>query len=176
MINIKANIGKALQALDRAGHLESELSSLLTQVINAFKREVQLNIETQGATFESKWKPASKWIIAKKGSSKLFEGAQHRVRVRNAPGRAEIIFDSPGDWTLTQHQGGFYKFPTGEFVTLDLKNPSVLGVTNTKFSFLSHRESRVPPRRMWPQQARAKKSATPIVEAWAKAQEKRIVA
>jgi hypothetical protein len=175
MINIFVNNSKAKAALDKAMTLEGALSSLLTLLIGQFQRQVKANLASQGREF-GQWETASKWIIAKKGSSKLFEGVQERVRVRNAPGRAEVVFDSPGEWTLTQHQGGFFKLPTGNLVTLDLKAPLVLGVTNSKFSFISKRESRVPPRRMWPTDKGATQSAKPLVEQWAKALEARIAA
>lgn len=175
MINIHVNNSKAKEALDKAMNLEGALSSLLSMVIAQFQRQVKSNISRQGGDF-GQWEPASKWIVAKKGSSRLFEGIQERVRIRNAPGRAEVVFDSPGEWTLTQHQGGFFVLPSGNLVTLDLKAPLVLGVTNSKFSFISKRESRVPPRRMWPTDKSAQASAQPLVEQWAKALEARLTA
>jgi hypothetical protein len=154
-------------ALERAANLSTALSSLLSQVAANFQREVQTNIEGQGSEY-GKWREGSKWFFAKKGLSRMFEGQENNVRVRNAPGRSEVVFQSPGDWTLTLHQHGFTEPPSGAIVDLDLKMPGILGIARSKFSFVSLRASTVPPRRMWPEDSQATRTATPLVEQWAK--------
>ena len=172
MVTIRANIGKAKLALERGMHLEGELSSLLSLLSESFQRQVRSNLEGQGREF-GEWKGASKWIVAKKGTSKLFQGIQERVRVRHSPTRSEVVFASPGNWSLTQHQDGFTVPPSGQLVTLDLRAPHILGVKGNKFSFISKRGSKVPGRRMWPTQTRARQRAIPLVDQWAKKLEAR---
>jgi len=174
-MDITVQSSKAQAALDKAMNLSGALSSLLSLVIKGFQDQVKKNLRDQGSEY-GKWEPASKWITAKKGTSKLFEGADQYVRVRNAPGRSEVVFDSPGNWTLTEHQSGFTVPPTGRIVVLDLKAPAVIGATGSRFAFISRRPSKVPARRMWPTDNKAKETAEPLVIRWAKALEASIAA
>lgn len=173
--NIQVQDDKAKRALERALNMHGALSSLLALVAADFQQEVQKNLNTQGGVY-GRWVPASKWIVAKEGRSKLFPDAAERIRVQATPSRAAVVFDAPGNYTLTQHQDGFTIPPTGTRITLDLKQPSALGITRSKFSFVSTRPSRVPPRRMWPTDQAAKKTAEPLVVQWAKRLEQELVA
>lgn len=174
-MDIRVNSNRALAALKRTDDIGGAINSLLLLVLNTFREQVRQNLETQGDAF-GKWQPASKWTVAKKGSSKLFAGKQENIRIRNAPGRGEVVFVSPGNWTLTQHQEGFTVPPTGELVTLDLKNPGAVGAKSSKFSFISRRPSVVPARRMWPTEKKAVATAEPLITRWVKALEAGIAA
>ena len=174
-MEIQVTNAKALASLQRAMNLDGVLSSLLALVIAGLQGQVKSNMQEQGGEF-GKWAPASKWIVAKKGSSKLFAGMESHVRVRNAPGRSEVVFDSPGEWTLTQHQQGFTKEPTNTLVSIDVVNPAAVGRSKSPVVFWSRRPTVVPPRRMWPTAEIAKSKAEPLVEQWCRALEASLAA
>jgi hypothetical protein len=167
VINIHVNDQRAKQALQRLLNMKGAISSLLALVAANFQQEVQKNANEQGSQY-GRWVPASKWIIAKEGRSKLFPDVAERIRVRANPERAEVVFQGLEDWTLTQHEKGFTTPPSGTIVTLDLKQPAALGWNKSKFSFFSRNPSRVPARKFWPTDEKAKKTAQPLIAQWAK--------
>lgn len=118
------------------------------------------------------WDPVSKWIRAKKNSRKPLVGVWRYVKNKSITGvgggKLYLLFESPGDWTLTQHHDGFVNKPTGNRVTIPIVNPRPLGLkAGTKsFSFIDRRGSVVPARKAWPSEDEALKIIIPEITPW----------
>lgn len=126
------------------------LARLMRQYGQLMVRMVKENIRTQGDTFGSKWRPASKWIVAKKARHSVLLEAIPNVKFQAYSGSVRVFFASPGEWSLTQHHQGFTVPPSGHRETFALRRPSVLGKKTNTFSFISRKPSVVPARRIWP--------------------------
>lgn len=145
-----------------------ELTALIKELTIALRDNVRSNIQTQGQRFDAPWKPSSKWFQAKKGgNSKMFAGQEKNVEANVGPDKGAVAFRGANEWDLTKHDKGFTEPPTGEVVTILLREPAALGVSKSKFTFKSVRPSVVPARRMWPTTAQADGIATPLIESWA---------
>lgn len=151
--------------------IDRNLPSLLREISSALRDDVRKRIITSdGGT----WKPPSKWIRAKKNSRKALAGMQKFVRSRVLQRSAEVYFDSPGDWTLTQHEKGFVNkligpkdMAIGSRVILNIINPRPLGLPSPgSFSFVPQEPGITPARRIWTNEAEAYGIAEPLVSRW----------
>lgn len=174
-MEIRIPKARATQALlnGLSRDVEQALPSVLRDVSTALRENVRRRIVTQdGAT----WKPVSKWIRAKKNARKPLAGMQNRVKSRVLGSRrAEVFFESPGNWTLTQHHDGFPQPQVGPEdayvnprVVLDIVNPRPLGLNASgKFAFVPWRQWSTPARRIWTSETEAVAIAEPLVARWA---------
>lgn len=136
---------------------------LWMQVGPELRDDIINRIETQDA---GRWAPASKWVLAKKNTSKALQGEGIRMQW-NGMGPKMKVF-SRAKYQMDDHHQGFTVPPSGQRVTIQLKNPSALGLpANAKaFSFLSKRGSDVPARKIWPTEAEVIGIVHPKVEPW----------
>jgi hypothetical protein len=130
---------------------------------------LKANVRTRLATADGgRWAKPSRWIKAKKNSRKVLNGLGQRIRSRYTQQALNIYFESPGDWTLTQHHDGFTVPPEGRHVLIPIKNPRPLGLSSgTKwFTFFHGKPSVVPARKVWPSEVEAEAIVVPIASAW----------
>jgi len=154
--------------------VEQALPSALRDVSIALRENVRRRIVTNdGGT----WRPVSKWIRAKKNARKPLAGMQNRVKSRVfGSRRAEVFFESPGEWTLTQHHEGFNQPQVGPedeylkpFVVLNIVNPRPLSLPGPgRFAFVPRRQWATPARRIWTSETEAVAIAVPLIERWAR--------
>lgn len=118
------------------------------------------------------WESVSKWVRAKKNARKALSGTWKRVKTRTITGvgggKLFLFFESPGDWTLTQHHDGFVNQPTGRRVNIPIVNPRPLNLKagTSSFSFVDRNSSKVPTRKIWPSENEAIGIIQPKVAPW----------
>lgn len=145
------------------------LPALLTQLGVALVRDVKVRIATQDG---GKWKPASKWILAKKGTSKPLRGAENSIFFRVK--RNELDIGSNDEAAqLSKHHKGFTNLligpkdrTEGKAVILDLVRPSALGVRRRDFHFAPTKKGTTPARKIWPDDRELIKIGDPIASRW----------
>lgn len=163
-LTIRAQTGRATRALTRLE--KPEVRRTMLKMAEAIARAASRNMRDQGALF-GEWKPASKWTIAKKNTTKLFKGLHNNFGVRAFSTRAEVFFKSTGRWSIDQHHEGFTEAPTGSLVTIQLKRPRALQDWKyDHFTFVSKRASHVPRRRIWPTTAQARQIINPHINSF----------
>jgi hypothetical protein len=166
MITLTVNTTSAsryINGMER--RIDRALPGLWRQLAMPLKADVRTRLSTADG---GRWAKPSKWIRAKKNARKALTGLGSRIRSRYTQRSLSIYFESPGDWTLTQHHDGFTKLPTLGNVTIRIKNPRPLGLSRgTKwFRFFNSRPSVVPARKVWPSEVEAEAIVTPIASQW----------
>lgn len=138
---------------------------------------VQDNISTQGATFGERWAVPSKWIKAKTGLGTVLTKLRQHVKSQVVGGglTGMVIFEGPGAYTLTQHGKGFVVPATGKKETLKFKKPAFLGLhtagdsrpyKSREFKFVNKKDSKVPARKVWPDEAELWAYGQPLLAKW----------
>jgi hypothetical protein len=166
MITLTVNTTSAsryINGMER--RIDRALPGLWRQLAIPLKSDVRTRLSTADG---GRWAKPSRWIRAKKNARKALTGLGSRIRSRYTQQALSIYFDSPGDWTLTQHHDGFTKLPELRQVTIRIKNPRPLGLSSgTKwFRFFHGRPSVVPARKVWPSEQEAVAIVTSIASAW----------
>lgn len=153
----------ALKRIDVA--LKAGMMPLFNESGRALRDFTQKRISTSDG---GNWKPVSKWIRAKKNTTKALAGMQSRIKFKSMPTQMELYFESPGNWAISDHDKGFTVGATGKRVTIPLRNPAALGLPSKalSFSFISRRDSVVPARKVWPTDKEAEAILVPIVSRW----------
>lgn len=172
---IKVDARDAFAGLDRTQReIATGVDRLITDFVRRLRDRIKDNIRTQGAEFGQKWAPPSKWIKAKKNRGTVLDEFISRIHYRVTKGTGAIYYQGPGDYDPEQHEEGFTVAPTGRRVTIELQAPQHLtrkpNSTDPyrwkKFSFISHRASVVPARRIWPTESVAQDMFTPMINKW----------
>lgn len=154
-------------------NMQQELPSLLQRLADAWVKNVKDRITTQDG---GKWKSASKWIYAKKGTQKALQGAERYVVSKVTRTGIQIGSDAPG-FTLDQHDKGFRNKLIGpndriegRAVILRLARASALGLPSGKseFHFVPQKPGQTPARKIWPTQEEAEAIGMPIASRWLK--------
>lgn len=166
MLTIVANTKSAsryINGLER--RIDRALPGLWRQLAVPLKADVKTRLSTADG---GRWAKPSRWIKAKKNARKVLTGLTSRIKSRYTPTTLSVYFESPGDWTLTQHHDGFTKPAEGRHVLIPIKNPRPLGLSRgTKwFSFFHRKASVVPARKVWPSEAEAEAIIVPVASAW----------
>lgn len=132
----------------------------------AFVKNVQDRISSQD---EGRWAQASKWHKAKKGdAARILEGAGSFVKFKASGERLDVIGETGQDWTLTQHHEGFENEETPGRVTIDIVNPSPLGLGGgtREFSWIDGATGKTAARKIWPDGGEAYAISQPIASKW----------
>jgi hypothetical protein len=162
-IRNEKQVRAALKGIDKA--LNAERPALFQTLGRILQDDVRDRMDSRGG---GSWAPPSKWILAKKNARVALAGQSRRVRFQTFPDKLVVFFDSPKDWTLTQHNDGFTVQPDGSRVTIPLQNPAALGLSGSAktFSFISRKPSVVPARRSWPTEAEALSKINAPISMW----------
>ena len=166
MLTVVANTTSASRYINGLPRrIDRALPGLWRSLAIPFKADVKQRLATEDG---GRWAKPSKWIKAKKNSRKVLNGLQSRIRSKYTQQALNIYFDSPGEWTLTQHHDGFTKLPELRNVTIPIKNPRPLGLSRGSkwFRFFHGKPSVVPARKVWPSEAEAVAIVTPVASAW----------
>lgn len=121
------------------------------------------------------WKPGSKWLQAKKNTTRALVGVERYVKSSVNDNRLEVYAETPG-YTLTQHHVGFAnklfkdsELSDGGRVEIEVRNPSPLGLKNaTVFRFIPTNPGMTPARKIWSDDADVQKVGQPIFSRWLK--------
>jgi hypothetical protein len=166
MLSITVNTISATRYLNGLPRrIDRALPGLWRQLATPLKQDVRTRLSSADG---GRWAKPSKWIKAKKNSRKVLNGLGSRIRSRYTQRALSIYFDSPGEWTLTQHHDGFTKLPELRNVTIPIKNPRPLGLSRgTKwFRFYHGKPSVTPARKVWPTEVEAEVIVAPIASRW----------
>lgn len=164
--------------------IDLQKAVLFRSLGDALVNDVQERIRTSN---RGTWAPASKWLRAKTGQSKVLLGAEKYIRAQITKNALKIIGKS-GKWTLTQHHTGFenaLRDPSEEVdehgrVVIKIKDPRVLNLyvemrrkrdgsatpRASVFAFAPKRAGRTPARQIWPTEAQANAISEPIASRW----------
>lgn len=129
--------------------------SLLLDVGRTVLEDVRRRVATGDG---GSWAPASRWVQAKKGTTKALDGLENDFSFRQAGSRrVEVYFEgqnSEGEAIdIQEHHDGTTLEADGSHVDLYLKDPSALRLKSPNFSFRWLRSSVIPARRIWPDRA-----------------------
>lgn len=149
---------------------------LMNKLASKARDMTRRNITTQGL---GAWKKLSKWTVAQTGRRKALVTLRKFIVVKKAKGRAtsaSVVFNSPGDFTLTQHHDGYADPALGTVVKIELKRPGALGLPRkqTSKSFVDKRNRQVPARPVWPEGARLFKMLRVETRKWARQVDRRV--
>lgn len=133
------------------------------------------------------WAPASKWLRAKTGQSKVLLGAEKYVRASITRAALKIVGRS-GKWTLTQHHEGFVNKLADPSerrdqhgrVVLKIKDPDAINLYRelrktregkvvpraSVFAFIPKKAGITPARQIWPTQDQADALTRPVFSRW----------
>jgi hypothetical protein len=164
--------------------IDAQRGTLFRSLGDALVNDVKDRIRTSN---NGAWAPASKWLKAKTGQSKVLLGAEKYVRAQITKDSLKIVGKS-SKWTLTQHHLGFENklldpsepIDSHGRVVIKIKDPRVLnlyvemrrkrdGTTvprATVFAFAPKKPGRTPARQIWPTEMRANVIANPIASRW----------
>lgn len=144
--------------------------SLFKQMGAIVVNNVKERIKSQD---EGRWAKMSKWTSAKKNPARVLEGAEEFVKFRATSDKLEIISDTKGEWTLSQHHEGFENkedHREGDKIVIDIINPGPLGLTSVpdgKFSWIPRAGTHLTPaRKIWPTEEETKALILPIASKW----------
>ena len=160
------------------------LPSLFRSLGDVYVADVKHRIISQD---DGKWAPASKWLRAKKATSRVLDGAERYVRARISKNKLSIVSTARG-WTLTQHHDGFTnalvspkdKFDEFGRVVIPVKDPRPLNLyaemrkardgsvkpRSTTFHFKAVKPGKTPARKIWPTADEAIRLGSPIASRW----------
>lgn len=129
--------------------------TLMSRIGKNVRDDVRNRIRTQN---QGTWAKPGKWIKAKKDARKALSGTAKFVRSKSTKDRAEIFGAMPGTWTLTQHDRGFTRTPSGRRVTLNLKRPGALNLPSSRkmISFIDRKVTSTPARKIWSEDFKVK--------------------
>lgn len=162
--------------------IASELPTLFRSLGDVLVADVKQRIITSDG---GAWAPASKWLRAKSGQSKVLLGMEKYVRFRLSRGNLKIL-GKGGLWTLTQHHEGFVnqlagaseKFDIDGRVLIPIKDAEPLGLYAEMrrgrmggqraqvFAFVPKRAGRTPARKVWTGGEEAAAMCQPIASRW----------
>jgi hypothetical protein len=164
--------------------LREQLPSLFRTLGDVYVHDVKKRIITQN---NGMWAPASKWLKAKNGHTRVLDGMEKYVRARVSQKQLAIV-STARNWTLSMHHEGFENKLVGPGEKMDqhgrvelkirdgrplnlyteLKNrrDASKGVRSQTFSFVPKNPGRTPPRKIWPREDEAIKLGNPPASAW----------
>jgi hypothetical protein len=162
----------------------TERPSLFRSLGEVLVADVKRRIMTSD---DGKWAPASKWLRAKTGQSKVLLGAEKFVRYQFTRDMLHVLGKS-GKWTLTQHHEGFenklvdpseprdpygrviLKIKDGNplklYVEMRRKRDGTVTQRTQTFSFIAKKIGRTPARKIWANEQEVIKMATPVSSRW----------
>jgi hypothetical protein len=171
-----------LRRLDQ--RIKDTLPALFRSLGDIYVADVKHRIISQD---KGRWAPASKWLRAKKGHSRVLDGAERFIRARVNASRLAIVSTARG-WSLTQHHDGFENQLTGpkdQFddqgrVVLKLRDGRPLnhyvemrrkrdGSTTPRasvFAFIATKAGVTPARKIWPNTDEAIRLGNPTASRW----------
>lgn len=163
-------------ARDVAGNNPTMQRRLMNRLASKARDMTRRNITTQGL---GSWKALSKWTVAQTGRRKALVTLRKYIVAKKAKGRstkASVVFNSPGNFTLTQHHDGYDDPALGTVVKIALKKPGALGLPRkqTHKSFLDKKSRKVPARPVWPEGVRLFKMLRVETRKWARQMDRRI--
>lgn len=166
------------------GTLTAQQPALFLSLGEALVQNVKNRIRSSD---NGAWAPASKWLRAKTGQSKVLKGTEKYVKMTVTPEALTVGGDAPG-WTLSAHHSGFENQPASPAeerdehgrVIIPLKDPSALNLYTeyrktragktvpraSVFAFVPLRPGHTPARKIWPTQGETEQIAIPIASRW----------
>lgn len=149
---------------------------LMNRLVSKARDMTRRNITTQGG---GTWAPLSKWTIAQTGRKKALITLRKFIVAVKAKGRgrtAKVVFQSPGNFTLSQHHDGYTDPAEGGIVKIALKKPGALKLpAKTKVKgFVDKRSRKVPARPVWPEGRKLFLMLQRETRIWAREMERRL--
>ncbi len=150
--------------------IEIDLDELLRGAILRESDVVRARIKTAD---DHSWARASKWVRAKKATDQALVGTEEFIKTRTGRHSAKLFGATrDGEWTMTQHDRGFFnalespkeKHDASGRVVLELRDPSALSrplmmakisrdkrvsIPSSYFAFKPERVGYTPPRKIW---------------------------
>lgn len=171
-----------LAAIDRG--ITDGMQSVFRSLGDVYVADVKRRIISQN---DGTWAPASKWLKAKTGGTRVLDGAEKYVKARISQKQLAIVSTARG-WSLSDHDQGFTNKLVGPGDSLDkdgrveltIRDPRPLNLytelrkkrdgtsvpRSTTFAFKPTRAGVTPARQIWPTAEQAIKLGHPIASRW----------
>jgi len=167
MANINLNVtglSNAKKSLAKIQRAIKRTDPLMNAIGRALRDDARRRITTQdGGTYA----PLSKWTRAQTGRRKALITERKNISFKLVGGVLQIGHQSPGNWSIQQHEKGFVEQNASETITL--RNPKALkDVRGTQFFVKNPKASVVPARKVFANNAEAESIARKKANEWVK--------
>lgn len=164
--------------------LREQLPSLFRTLGDTYVADVKHRIISQD---DGKWAPASKWLKAKTGQSRVLDGMEKYVKARISATQLAIVSTAIG-WSLSMHDQGFENKlvgpresldghgrvelkikdgrPLNLYVELKRKRDGSTVPRSQTFAFVPKKPGHTPARKIWPTADEAVRLGNPIASRW----------
>lgn len=167
-----------------AASLGEQLPSLFRSLGDVYVADVKHRIISQD---DGKWAPASKWLKAKSGQTRVLDGMEKYVQARISQKQLAIVSTAIG-WSLSMHDQGFENKligpkestdghgrvelhikdgrPLNLYVEMKKKRDGSNSIRSQTFAFVPKRPGHTPARKIWPTAEEAVRLGNPIASRW----------
>jgi hypothetical protein len=166
-ININLNVTGLADTKKGLAQIKRALrrtNPLMNSIGRALRDDARRRITTQdGGTYD----PLSKWTRAQTGRRKALITERKNISFKLVGGTLQIGHQSPGNWSIEQHEKGFVEQNASETITL--RNPKALkDIRGTQFFLKNPKPSVVPARKVFANRAEAESIAKKKADQWVK--------